>query len=61
MEQQSKQQVEQVSLEFIVDNAHETFVKTILSTRTKVLLIGGFVDEASAIKAYLAKTKPHID
>lgn len=57
----SKTQVEQVSLEFIVSNAYESFAKAVLSTRTKVLLIGGYTSEANAIKSYLTRTRPQID
>jgi len=53
--------VEQVGLQFIIDNAHEQFAKTVLSTRTKVLLIGGYVDESTALKAYLRRHRPEID
>lgn len=61
MSVQKSKQVEQVSLEFIVENAYESFAKTILSTRTKVLLIGGYIDQTSAVKAYLSKKRSSID
>lgn len=54
-------QVEQVSLEFIVKNAFDNFTKAVLFTRTKVLLIGGYVDQSAAMKAYLFRTRPDID
>ncbi|MBK6321288.1 hypothetical protein [Candidatus Aalborgicola defluviihabitans] len=52
---------EQVGLQFIVNNAFEGFSNTILSTRTKVLLIGGYIDQASAMKAYIARARPTMD
>jgi hypothetical protein len=52
---------EQVTLEFVIKEAHGQFSKTMLSTRTKVILIGGFKDEATAIKAYLARARPNVD
>ncbi len=52
---------EQVTLEFVIEQAHLQFAKTLLSTRTKVLLIGGFKDEATAVKAYLSRSRPGID
>ncbi len=61
MNQKLTKQVEQVSLEYLVENAEDAFAKTVLSTRTKVILIGGFVDEAGAVKSYMARTKPEID
>lgn len=61
MAEKSAPQVEQVSLEFMIENAQETFEKTTLATRAKVILIGGFADEATAVKSFLSRKKPDLN
>ena len=48
-------------MQFMVDNAYRTFESSVLSTETKVLLVGAFTDEATAVKSYLKRRRPDID